>query len=170
MRVSDLSPGLGPAWWQTTTDSNATDRASTSASVDLRPAATSGDDALLAALLGTGPRMAGVDLATATKGDFSADSPPDFLAVRSGQAVTPQYAGGYDVVGSVDGDGNYATFFSVGTQGNYAKGVAITYGPQASASSRKAFQHEAMGYLGDHLYDAQDAAGNWNRPTFDVRV
>jgi hypothetical protein len=146
MRVSDLSPGLGPAWWQTATGSRSGNRP------DVASAPVS------------------VDLAVATKGQYSADAPPDFLAVRSGPGVTPLYSGGYDVVGYVDGEGNNATFFSTGQEGNYAKGVAITYGAQTSASSRASFQQMAMRYLGDHLYDAQDAAGNWNRPTFDVRV
>jgi hypothetical protein len=135
---------------------------------DLRAAASPGDLAVLRTLLG-GDKGADA-LAAATDGRYDAEHLPDTLAVRSGPAVTPQFAGGYDVIGYEDATGSSATFFSTGEPGNYAKGVAITYGPSASAAARDTFTRDAMGYLTEHLTDSQDAAGRWSRPTLDVRV
>jgi hypothetical protein len=175
VRVSDLSTGssLGSGSWRTPpaysrAGASPYARSAAADATDLRAAASPGDLAVLKRLLGG---TKGDDpLAAATDGRYGVADLPDTLAVRSGPAVTPQFAGGYDVIGYEDAAGSTATFFSTGEAGGYAKGLAITYGAAAGASARDAFTRGAMAYLTEHLTDSQDATGRWSRPTLDVRV
>jgi hypothetical protein len=178
VRVSDLSSGSllsSGSWRAPTYAAGATNPyvlATSADGADLRAAASPGDLAVLKRLLGAGKGSSGSGdlLSDVTNGQYGADNLPDTLAVRSGPAVTPLYAGGYDVVGYADAVGSSATFFGTGGPGEYAKGVAITYGSTASATSRDTFTRNAMSYLTEHLIDSQDADGRWSRPTLDVRV
>jgi hypothetical protein len=174
VRVSDLTSGssLGYGTWRSPAPApsaaNPYVKSAAADATDLRAAASPGDLAVLKTLL-SGTKDAD-PLADATDGAYSAENLPDALAVRSGSHVTAQFAGGYDVIGYSDAAGSTATFFSTGENGNWAKGVAITYGDAAGAPARDAFTRSAMGYLTEHLTDSQDAAGRWSRPTLDVRV
>lgn len=133
-------------------------------------ALTSTDAALLTKLTADPPDGSPNLLSQLTGFSFSASSAPDFLAVRTGANVTPEYAGGYSQVGWSDDKGNDVEFFATGSPPSTGKGVSITFGAGTSASNRQSTVNIAMQYLNDHLTDSQDAGGRWNQPTFDVRV
>ena len=108
-------------------------------------------------------------LAQLTKIPYSQSNPPDVLQVSAGSDVTPDFAGGYKSVGWVMG-GAEVTFFSAGHAPNAVKGFAISYAADAPTATRQTALKMAQSYLSDHLSDSQDAAGQWNQPTFDVSV
>jgi len=108
-------------------------------------------------------------LAQLTNVSYSSTNPPDVLEVSTGSEVTPEFAGGYKSVGWVL-NGADVTFFATGQSPDVVKGVAISYSQDASAASRQTTLQMAQSYLSDHLSDSQNAAGQWNQPTFDVKV
>jgi len=60
------------------------------------------------------------------------------------------------------------TFFGEGTAPAAYKGVAITYGADATGGDRDNLKRLAMSWLSGHLDDHQDAGGGWNRPLIDA--
>jgi hypothetical protein len=65
------------------------------AGVSLEPALTAGDRTLLKRLLGPADDAPATSMLQAiTDGGWSSETPPDFLAVRSGADVTPEFSGG----------------------------------------------------------------------------
>ena len=163
---SSMSP-----WWAASRSSSGADRAA--AAYAGRPAAaaasgigSSADEALKQSLLNGLSAGAGNRLQQLTQIAYSADFKPDLLAVRTGPAVTTQFAGGHENVG-INMFNASITFFA-GKAPEAVKGVAITFGPEATSADRKVATELATSYLNGHLSDSQDRAGRWNQPTFDM--
>lgn len=133
------------------------------------PTLTAGDESLRQRLLSGLASGAGNELERLTQMRYRSDFEPDVLAVRTGKGVTPQFAGGHDTV-QIAMFGANITFFGTGEPPSAAKGVAITFGPEATAADRKAATDLAQSYLEGHLSDAKDSSGRWNQPTFDMFV
>ena len=140
------------------------------ASVDLRSTVTGADRALLARLLAP---MAGDGSPTLlqTLVHDPVVNQPDFVAVRTGANVTGELSGGGNVSSLTDlGTGTVMTLFGDGSPPNAFKGVAITYGADATAADRDNQMRMAMSWFSDHLDDHQIAPGVWNRSLFDATL
>lgn len=133
---------------------------------DVRPTVTRLDRTLLARLLVPSAGGGSVTALQKLLGD-TAQSQPDFVAVRSGPGVTSMFAGGGNVTSWTHGT-TVMTFFGDGAAPAAYKGVAITYGADTTAADRDNITGLAMSWLTIHLDDQQDARGAWNRPLIDA--
>lgn len=117
------SDGVTSPWWLKAGQSTASPSSPTASTSEksgvsfgfgFSPAVSDGDKSWLSKLLSK--KGAATDLLEQlTEGAYTAGSRPDFTAVRSGPDVTSQFSGGFNVVGSVDGNGTNITYFSTGT-------------------------------------------------------
>ena len=83
--------------------------------------------------------------------------------------MTAEYSGGGRVTSWTNGStGTTVYYFGGGTTPNAFKGVAISYGPDATPGDRANEKLLAMGFLAQHLDDHQLAGGAWNRPLIDA--
>jgi hypothetical protein len=142
------------------------------ANVSLAPALSETDRSLLTRLLGP---AAGVSLKSmlqaVTEGGWDLDKSPDFLAVRTGSGVTAEFSGGGNVTSWTNGGtGTTVYYFGGGKSPDAFKGVAISYGPDATAGDRANEKMVAMGFLTQHLSDYQLPGGGWNRPLIDAKL
>jgi hypothetical protein len=149
-----------------------TSSASKYAGVSLESALTAADSALLSRLVAPAEEEPSKTLLqVVTGGVWTSSNSPDFLAVRTGPAVTPQFSGGGEVTSWTNGGtGTVVTYFGGGTAGNAFKGVAISYGPDATAGDRANEKLMAMGWLSQHLSDHQPGDGRWNQPLIDASL
>lgn len=140
------------------------------ASVDRRTTVTAADAAVLRRLLApTGADGSPTVLQTLLADP--AQEHPDFVAVRTGAGVTGELWGGGNVSSWTDGgSGTTITLFGGGSPPNAFKGVAVTYGPRATAGDRDNQVGTAMAWLADHLDDHQVAGGVWAGSLFDATL
>lgn len=136
------------------------------AGVDLRPALTAHASQLLSMLAATGDSGQASALLRRTTGNDSMRQ-PDYLAVRAGADVTPSFSGGGEAW-TWTHDDTEMTFFGSGSPPDAYKGVAIEFGPSASAADRNTLTRVAMVWLDAHLDDRPTSGGRWNRPLIDV--
>jgi hypothetical protein len=66
------------------------------------------------------------------------------------------------------GSGTTVYYFGGGTTPDAYKGVAISYGPSATAGDRDNERLAAMGFLAQHLSDHRLPGGGWDRPLIDA--
>lgn len=140
------------------------------ADVKLDAAITSADRLLLNRLVG--PSVSDPSnsmLHEVTNGGWDKNAQPDFLAVRSGSGVSAEFSGGGNVTAWTNGStGTTVYYFGGGAAPDAFKGVAISFGLDATPGDRDNERILAMGFLAQHIDDHQLAGGVWNRPLIDA--
>jgi len=134
-----------------TTESSTADQAPWDEAAGQPAAAlTEGDLVLLASLSSDLSRGVPNFLSNLTGLPYSAENPPDFLAVRTGEHLKSLVTG-YATAGWTDHDGTTVTWFHTGRQPAAFSGVAITYGPATTPEQQIASRRIALRYLAEQV-------------------